>query len=204
MSASGSRDVPALTGFGTADSRWARLGPYYAMFPVEFARQVVQALSKRGDIVLDPFCGRGTAPYVAMVSGRGAAGCDINPVAWLYSAAKTNPHPSLTDVARRIDELASAVRTRDRKPADEFQALAYGPRALGFINAARRELRWHDSTLDCTVAALLLHYLHAKLGQGPLEPVAPDQGDVPRLLRSLVAEAWIHHPAGHRPGRLPA
>ena len=180
MSTRDSRDVPALTGFGTPEGRWARLGPYYAMFPLEFAREVIQAFSRPGDTVLDPFCGRGTAPYVAMISGRSAAGCDINPVAWLYAAAKTNPHPSLADVVRRIDEVAMAVRPSDRRPADEFQALAYAPRPLGFINAARRELQWRGDILDRTVAALLIHYLHAKLGQGLSNQLRPTKAMCPK------------------------
>ncbi len=179
MSTHGLSDVPALTGFGTADGRWARLGPYYAMFPVEFARHVVQAFSEQGEAVLDPFCGRGTAPYVAMISGRSAAGCDINPVAWLYAAAKTRPHSSLADVVLRIAQIASAVRPQDCRPGDEFQALAYGPRALGFINAARHELQWRDSVLDGTVAALLVHYMHAKLGQGLSNQLRPTRAMCP-------------------------
>ncbi len=210
MSTNGSRDVPALTGFRTAESRWARLGPYYAMFPIEFARQVVEAFSKHGDMVLDPFCGRGTAPYVAMVSGRGAAGCDINPVAWLYAAVKTDPHPSLADVIRRIDEIGRAVRERDCRPADEFQELAFARRALGFINAARRELRWRDNALDRTIAALLLHYLHAKLGQGlsnqlrPTKAMCPDYSVRWWRKRGLTtppdidAAAFLHHRAAWR------
>lgn len=179
MSTNGPREVPPLTGFRTAESRWARLGPYYAMFPIEFARQVVEALSKQGDTVLDPFCGRGTAPYVAMVSGRGAAGCDINPVAWLYAAVKTDPHPSLADVQKRIDEIATTVRDKDRRPTDEFQTLAFGRRALGFINAARRELQWRANVLDRTVSAFLVHYLHAKLGQGLSNQLRPTKAMCP-------------------------
>lgn len=171
--------VPALTGFSTAESRWARLGPYYAMFPVDFAREVVDAFSQPGDTVLDPFCGRGTAPYVAMISGRQAAGCDINPVAWLYAVVKTRPHPSLADVARRIDEINSATYRRDRQPDNEFQAFAYGPRALGFINAARRELQWQEGSLDRTIAALLIHYLHAKLGGGLSNQMRPSKAMSP-------------------------
>ena len=203
MSTNGSRDVPALTGFRTAESRWARLGPYYAMFPIEFARQVVEAFSKHGDMVLDPFCGRGTAPYVAMVSGRGAAGCDINPVAWLYAAVKTDPHPSLADVIRRIDEIGRAVRERDCRPADEFQELAF--RAEG--------ARVHQRRPPRTAVARQRprsHYRGAasplptrQAGAGPLESVAPDEGDVPRLFCPLVAEAWTHYSAGHRRSRLP-
>ncbi len=179
MRSTASRDMPDLTGFGTAEGRWARLGPYYAMFPVEFARDVINNLSRSGDTVLDPFCGRGTAPYVAMISGRGAVGCDNNPVAWLYAAVKTDPHPSFADVERRIGNVAAAVRTRDCRPADEFQALAYGPKALGFINAARRELHWRENRLDRTVAAFLLHYLHAKLGQGLSNQMRPSRAMCP-------------------------
>lgn len=31
-----------LKGFTTAEARWARFGPYYAMFPLEFAFDVVE------------------------------------------------------------------------------------------------------------------------------------------------------------------
>ena len=179
MSANSLLGVPALTGFGTAESRWARLGPYYAMFPIEFTRQVVGAFSKPGDTVLDPFCGRGAAPYVAMVSDRRAVACDINPVAWLYAAAKTDPHPSPDEVARRFDEVAESVRAEDFRPINEFQELAFGPRPLGFINAARRELRWSTNALDRTAAALMLHYLHAKLGQGLSNQLRPTKAMSP-------------------------
>lgn len=166
MSVRRSRSVPSLSGFGTAESRWARLGPYYAMFPIEFVRQTIGAFTGEGDTVIDPFCGRGAAPFVAMIAGRNAIGCDINPVAWVYASVKADPHPDPAGVIRRIGEIGRAVRPRDRKPSSEFQSLAYGPRPLGFINAARRELQWKSDRADLTVAALLLHYLHAKLGRG--------------------------------------
>ena len=159
-------DVPELDGFGTAEGRWACLGPYYAMFPIKFARQPVQDFSQPGDAVLDPFCGRGTAPYVAMIAGRHAVGCDVNPVAWVYAATKAAPHPDPNAVIQRMREIESAVRPADRKPANEFQAHAFAPSPLGFINAARRDLHWRNDSCDRTVAAFLLHYLHAKIGQG--------------------------------------
>ena len=51
-----------LKGHKTAESRWARFGPYYAMFPVDFAFEVVEKYSKEGvhkgmrGIILDPRC----------------------------------------------------------------------------------------------------------------------------------------------------
>ena len=151
--------------FSTAEGRWARLGPYYAMFPIGFAQQAVEEFTVAGDVVVDPFCGRGTTPYVAMVNDRAAVACDINPVAWVYAATKVSPaDPGM--VKRRVCEIAGAVSGPDRKPESEFQALAFCTDALGFINAARRELSWRADTVDRTVAAFLAHYLHTKIPQG--------------------------------------
>lgn len=150
----------------TAEGRWARLGPYYAMFPIGFAQEAVERFTCIGDVVVDPFCGRGTAPYVAMVNGRSAVACDINPVAWVYAATKTSPAEDAASVKQRIDQIADTVLASDRKPDSEFQKLAFCRGVLGFINAARRELDWRDSSVDRTVAAFLIHYLHTKIPQG--------------------------------------
>ena len=77
--------------YGTPAGRWAGLGPYYAMFPVDFAREVVDRFCPRGGKVLDPFCGRGTVPFIAQATNRKSIGIDSNPVAWVFSKAKTHP-----------------------------------------------------------------------------------------------------------------
>ncbi len=160
---------PALdynVGFATPEARWARLGPYYAMFPFGFAQDAISRFTRPGDLVLDPFCGRGTAPYAAMVAGRDALACDINPVAWVYAATKTAPAPDPETVKNRISDIADAVTSDDRRARSEFQTLAFCPTVLGFLHAARRELGWRHDTTDRTVAAFILHYLHSKIPQG--------------------------------------
>src|SRR6185437_9731982 len=77
--------------FSSAESRWAAIGPYYAMFPARFCDRVVEKFTSPGDLVLDPFAGRGTALYSASSLGRISAGVEINPVGWLYAAAKLHP-----------------------------------------------------------------------------------------------------------------
>ncbi len=89
----------------TAEGRWATFGPYYAMFPVTFVRDAVEQLCPAGGAVLDPSCGRGTVPFVASVTGRPALGIDVNAVAYVFSAAKTDPEPELAPVLTRIAEL---------------------------------------------------------------------------------------------------
>ena len=77
--------------FTTAESRWARFGPYYAMFPVDFAFEVVKKYSNEGDYILDPFAGRCSSIYAGGVLGRHSLGIEINPVGWLYGNVKLNP-----------------------------------------------------------------------------------------------------------------
>ena len=149
-----------------AEGRWSRLGSYYAMFPVTFVENVITQWTEEGQTIIDPFCGRGTAPYVAMVTGRSAVGCDINPVAWLYSQTKVDPHPCLKDVEERITQVSHNVVPGDDEPEHEFQQLAFCGRVLGFIRSAQRALDWRSNRLDRTVMTFMVHYLHAKLGQG--------------------------------------
>lgn len=151
---------------GSAEGRWSSLGPYYAMFPIEFARWVVERFCPKDGVVFDPFCGRGTVPYVSMVSDRLSIGCDVNPVAWLYSKTKTDPHNRLDDVLKKIEDIKRAIRVKDRTPENEFQKWAWAPQVLGFLNAARRELDWVERKADRTLLGIMLGYVHAKAGGG--------------------------------------
>ena len=152
--------------FSKAEGRWSRLGSYYAMFPVTFAENVISTWTGKGQTVIDPFCGRGTAPFVAMGMGRNAVGCDINPVAWLYSQTKIDPYPDLNKVIQRIAQVSQSVRAGDDETEHEFQQLAFCGRVLGFIRAAQRALEWRNDRLDRTVMTFLIHHLHDKLGHG--------------------------------------
>lgn len=150
----------------TVEGRWCGLGPYYAMFPVEFARRVVAAFCPPGGRVIDPFCGRGTTPFVAAMMGRHSIGTDVNPVAWIYSAVKLNPCANPDLIRSRVREIVSHVRKRDKVADHEFQKWAWDSDVLGFLRVARRELDWRTNRIDRTLMALILVHLHAKRGEG--------------------------------------
>lgn len=150
----------------TVEGRWRGFGPYYAMFPVDFARKVIANYCPPGGSVLDPFCGRGTVPFVAMATGREALGADINPVAWVYAKVKTAPFPNPSGLLERAKEIQRCINTSDKDAENEFQKYAWSSEVLGFLNAARRELDWRNSSLDRTLMGILLVHLHAKLGEG--------------------------------------
>lgn len=157
--------VPDLS-YSSASGRWARLGPYYAMFPVEYVTKTIERYAKQGQAVIDPFCGRGTVPFVAMTMGLPAVAADINPVAWIYAKTKTDPYPTLGAVKSRIAEICESATDDDGRPEGEFQEMAFCSNVLRFINAARRKLDWRHQRLDRTVAALLIQHLHGKRGEG--------------------------------------
>ncbi len=150
----------------SAEGRWKGFGPYYAMFPVSFAEEYIERYSSLGDVIVDPFCGRGTSNYVANLLGRDSVGCDVNPVAWVYSKAKTEPARQVGRLYRRVDEIWSLRKNSDGEPENEFQAYAWSRDVLTFLNSARRELNWQRSKVDWTLAGIILVYLHGKLGGG--------------------------------------
>lgn len=142
--------------------RWARLGPYYAMFPMEFAVATVKNYSRLGGWVLDPFAGRGTGIFAAAASGRNGTGIEIQPAGWLYGQVKLNP-VSHNEVLLRLRQLvanAKKVRPRDLTALPEFFHWCFAPGVLRFLIAARRELNWVSAPSDRTLMAFVLTYLH--------------------------------------------
>ena len=64
---------------------------YLASFPAALAHAFIARWSRPGDVVLDPFSGRGTTALQACAEGRIGVGNDLNPFAYLLTAAKVEP-----------------------------------------------------------------------------------------------------------------
>jgi len=156
-----------LQGFETAEARWARFGPYYAMFPVEFAFEVVEKYSNEGDYIIDPFAGRCSSIYAGGILGRNSLGIEINPVGWLYGSVKLQPADK-EDVIDRLLEIYGKRnyynRTIERMP--KFFRMCYCDEVLKFLLSARKHLKWQTNNIDATLMSILLVYLHGKIGEG--------------------------------------
>lgn len=148
-----------------AASRWAGVGPYYAMFPVLFSDEVVRTYTRPGEVVLDPFAGRGTAVFSAATQDRRAIGIEINPVGYVYAKAKLSP-ATRDEFELRLDELGEfAAQFKDEaQRLPHFFYRCFARRVLRFLVAARAELNWRRNKVDRTVMALLLVSLHGKMG----------------------------------------
>ncbi|GIG53332.1 DNA methyltransferase [Demequina activiva] len=90
---------------------------YHGMFPAKVAHQFIQQYSRPGDVVLDPFSGRGTTPLQARVEGRKAIANDLNPLAYVLSRAKTSP-PSWDQANGFVDQLEQSFKRIRQSPLD--------------------------------------------------------------------------------------
>lgn len=93
---------------------------YLASFPAALAHAFIARWSRPGDVVLDPFSGRGTVPLQACAEGRVGAGNDLNPLAYLLTAAKVDP-PTPAELATRLSTLRLAW-LQDAAAWDELAA----------------------------------------------------------------------------------
>jgi DNA modification methylase len=154
------------SGLSTAESRWARFGPYYAMFPVEFAFNVVRTFTQEGDTVLDPFAGRFTSIFAASALARKGIGIEINPVGWIYGRAKLDP-PPVDRLLERLYEIdcCKTSRKHEMETLPLFFSKCYCEPVLMFLLSAKRYLAWRRSSVDATLMAHILIYLHGKAGQ---------------------------------------
>jgi site-specific DNA-methyltransferase (adenine-specific) len=87
------------------------------MFPPKLAHYFIQRYSNKGDLVLDPFSGRGTTTLQARVEGRLTIGNDLNPLAYVLTRAKASP-PTWTTLMRTVEELEVTYRRQGHRKVD--------------------------------------------------------------------------------------
>ena len=84
---------------------------YLASFPAALTHAFIARYSRPGDVVLDPFSGRGTTPLQACAEGRVGVGNDLNPFAHLLTAAKVQPATR----AQAVTRLAAPAAWLERR-----------------------------------------------------------------------------------------
>ena len=149
--------------------RFHSICPYFAMFPETFVEKHLTA-SQHDGVVFDPFCGRGTTVFQALLQGREAAGTDVHPVAVSISGAKADP-PACSEVKERLTELRDGVSEPDdtgwQGDLDEFFDLCFHPDTLLQVRYLRSILDWENSKEDRFIATLCLCALHGESHKSP-------------------------------------
>tara|TARA_Y100001968_G_scaffold333490_1_gene396625 strand:+ start:2066 stop:3526 length:1461 start_codon:yes stop_codon:yes gene_type:complete len=148
------------------NGRWAApqhyMCSYMAMFPPELPHYFIERFTKDGDTVLDPFCGRGTAPVEAAAQGRHGIGNDLNPLAVALTRGKLS-NPSLNDVLSRIDELEAEYDPHEWKHfsgAPRKIRMIFHIKTLRQLMFLKRELDWSVPGTDAFLTAVLMGAMH--------------------------------------------
>ncbi len=101
------------------------LHAFAAKFPPQLPRAFICALSKPGDLVLDPMMGSGTAVVEALLQGRRGVGLDIDPLALRLTRVKTLPLDvdTLRDAGYSVLTHAHRLLTSSGESREMVQAL---------------------------------------------------------------------------------
>lgn len=94
---------------------------YSSKYIPQIPNRLISALTKEGDIVLDPFVGSGTMLVEANRLKRHAIGVDINPVAFLISKVKTTPYDlkvldgAIADFIKNVAPKVTSLRSMAKR-----------------------------------------------------------------------------------------
>ena len=105
---------------------------YRACFKAQLPEFFISRLTKPGDVVLDPFMGRGTTPVQAGLMGRQAFGNDVNPLSVLLARPRLRP----VSVQAVADALNTVDWSRGQIQREDLLAF-YHPATLRKLEALR-------------------------------------------------------------------
>ena len=108
---------------------------YRACFKPQLPRFFIERLTEPGEMVYDPFMGRGTTLVEAALLGRVPCGCDVNPLSAVLTWPRLRP-PELSQVVRLLGELNYS----DAGDLPEDLLVFYHPETLREISALRKYL----------------------------------------------------------------
>lgn len=127
---------------------------YPGHFPPRLPHYFIQKFTRPGDVVFDPFSGRGTTALQACIEGRLGIGADLNPLACCLTAAKVTP-PDPVDLRNRIDDLSNDMFFAPVGQEPEYIRRLFHERTLSQLVFLKQELDAQDRT-DAFILAVLL------------------------------------------------
>jgi len=135
---------------------------YMAMFPPQLPHYFITRFTEPGDIVLDPFSGRGTTPVQAMSQSRFGIGNDLNDLAYALTRGKM-ANPSLEEVLRRLDELEHGFARGDWLRVKGIPLkirMIFHPETQRHLMYLRSELKWREDDVDAFLTMVLMGAMH--------------------------------------------
>jgi len=134
---------------------------YMAMFPPSLPHYFINQHSSVGDVILDPFSGRGTTVLEACFMNREAIGNDKNPLAYILTKAKSDV-PQKSRIIFKINKLEKEFKCTkiDIKNEPPDIKMIFHNHTLKQLVFLKNKLDWKRSNVDTFITAMLLGVLH--------------------------------------------
>ncbi len=142
---------------------WHSMCSYLGAFPPSLASYFIKYFTNEGDLVFDPFSGRGTTALEARILNRKSLATDLNPIALALSEAK-NCGLTKKEIYTRIDELEhkydSSLYQQEANAQPVEVHFIFHPRTLAELCYLRRKLLKSEHQVDKYLIGISLGVLH--------------------------------------------
>jgi site-specific DNA-methyltransferase (adenine-specific) len=136
---------------------------YLGAFPPALASYFIKYFTDEGDLVFDPFAGRGTTLLEARILNRRAVSSDLNPIALALNRAKA-VSLNLEQINERISKLENSYDYALFLPEAEGESdeihLIYHPRTLAQLCFLRSVLLPSSQPVDHYLIGAILGIMH--------------------------------------------
>ncbi len=116
---------------------------YRACFKPQLPRFFIERLTREGDVVYDPFSGRGTTVIEAALLGRNIIANDVNPLSALLSRPRLSA-PTTDEVAERLEKIPLSSNDNVQSNAEHAShidlSMFYHKKTLAEILSLRKYL----------------------------------------------------------------
>jgi DNA modification methylase len=159
-----------VPGWKLQKKRWGHsihtMCTYMAAFPQSIPRYFIDLFTEKGDVVFDPFSGKGTTPAEALIMGRKGIGNDLNPLAYVLTNAKLNSFGKDETIIRLNELEREWIDKRDEidiKGEPEIIRLIFHNKTLNQLIFLKNKLNWkprEGNNLDCFIIGNLMGIIH--------------------------------------------
>lgn len=127
-----------------AQQAWDGFFPYYAGYPQQFARALLDSAGlPKGAVVFDPWNGSGTTTFSASQLGLPSFGFDLNPVMIIVARARLLPPSEADSIQPLIREIVKGVRSNQHIDADDPLLWWFEKPSATVIRAIERRICQH-------------------------------------------------------------
>jgi len=168
---------------------------YIASFPPKVPHYFIDRFTKPGEIVLDPFSGRGTTPTEACLMNRIGIGNDLNPIAYVLTKAKIRA-PNKAALFKRIKRLEEGFEPQDTSTVPDDIRMLYNEITQQQLLYLRQELDIKRSDIDNHIMALVLGGMHGNSTRPSFMsiPMPNTFSMSPKYVRKYIAEHKLTPP----------